>query len=81
MNHEHHHEPHRSEFMRSTHVTSLPLLVAADEAARMLGVGRSTLWALVKRKAAPPPVKIGGLTRWRVADLQQHVQAIPPTSS
>lgn len=57
------------------------LLVSDKEAAQMLSMGRSTFWQAVKDKLAPAPVKIGGLTRWRVADLRQHVQAIPTTSS
>jgi predicted DNA-binding transcriptional regulator AlpA len=57
------------------------ILVAAKEAAEMLSMGRSTFWKAVKEKQAPAPVKLGGLTRWRVADLRQHVQAMPTTSS
>ena len=55
------------------------LLVKAEEAAAMLGMGRSTLYAMVKEGRAPAPVKMGALTRWRVADLQQHVQAMQTT--
>ncbi|WP_373425006.1 helix-turn-helix transcriptional regulator [Variovorax boronicumulans] len=38
----------------------------------MLSMGRSTFWNKVKQRKLPPPVKIGGLTRWRVADLKRH---------
>jgi predicted DNA-binding transcriptional regulator AlpA len=55
------------------------ILVPAEEAARMLSMGRSTFWKAVKDQLAPAPVKIGGLTRWRVADLKQHVQAMQTT--
>lgn len=57
------------------------LLVKADEAAAMLGVGRSTLYTMVSNGSAPAPVKIGTMTRWKVADLQQHVQAMQTTRS
>jgi predicted DNA-binding transcriptional regulator AlpA len=57
------------------------LLVRAEEAAKMLDVGRSTFWQRVKENKAPQPVKIGGLTRWRVSDLRRHVEAMTPTTS
>jgi predicted DNA-binding transcriptional regulator AlpA len=46
------------------------ILVKDREAAEMLSIGRSTFWREVGRGNLPPPVKIGGLTRWRVSDLQ-----------
>lgn len=57
------------------------LLVSAEEAARMLSIGKSTFWDHVRRNLAPQPVKVGGLTRWRVSDLQRHVQAMSPTTT
>lgn len=56
------------------------ILVTAAGAAKMLAMGRSTFWANVKIGKLPQPVRIGGLTRWRVTDLQQHVQAMPTTT-
>jgi predicted DNA-binding transcriptional regulator AlpA len=56
------------------------LLVGADEAAAMMGCGRSTFWARVRAGRYPAPVKDCGSTRWRVADLQQHVQAMSTTT-
>lgn len=50
------------------------ILVPASEAAAMLSMGRSTFWAAVAKGALPQPIKIGGLTRWRVADLQRFAQ-------
>lgn len=47
------------------------ILVPAAEAAAMLSMGKSTFWREVKNENLPAPVKIGGLTRWRVADLQR----------
>jgi len=51
------------------------LLVTAEEAARMLSMGRSTFWRNVSAGIFPQPVRIGGLTRWRVADLVRMVDA------
>ena len=46
------------------------IMATAEEAARMLAIGRSTFWAQVKAGTLPQPIKIGGSTRWRVADLR-----------
>lgn len=56
------------------------ILVTAEEAAKLLSMGRSTFWQAVKKNLLPEPVKIGGLTRWRVSDLQQHFQAKQTTT-
>lgn len=60
-----------------------PLLVPVTEAARMLSIGKSTLWRGVKNGELPAPIKIGGATRWRVADLQRCTEpaANPPTTA
>lgn len=50
------------------------LLVPAAEAAKMLAMGRSTFWSKVKLNQLPQPIKIGGLTRWRTADLRRHCE-------
>lgn len=49
------------------------LLVPAVEAAKMLSMGRSTFWNKVKLNELPPPIKIAGITRWRVSDLRSFV--------
>jgi len=49
------------------------LLVPAVEAAEMLSMGRSTFWNKVREKKLPQPVKVAGLTRWRVSDLRSFV--------
>jgi predicted DNA-binding transcriptional regulator AlpA len=49
------------------------ILVTADEAAKMLSIGKSTFWREVKVGNLPKPIKVGSITRWRVADLQRCV--------
>lgn len=49
------------------------LLIPAMEAAKMLSMGRSTFWNKVKLNQLPQPVKIAGITRWRVADIRDFV--------
>ncbi|MFS2049761.1 helix-turn-helix transcriptional regulator [Variovorax sp. Varisp41] len=63
--------------------TDQKLLVPDREAAGMLSMGRSTFWREVKAGKLPQPIKIGGLTRWRVADLQRCVAdpASQPTTA
>jgi excisionase family DNA binding protein len=56
-------------------VSEQRILVTADEAAKMLAMGRSTFWQNVKKGELPGPVKIGGATRWRLSELLQHLQA------
>lgn len=51
------------------------LLITAAEAAHMLSMGKSTFWREVSNKNVPAPVKIGSLTRWRVADLQRFTES------
>jgi predicted DNA-binding transcriptional regulator AlpA len=59
------------------------ILVPATKAAEMLSMGRSTFWREVAKGRLPAPLKIGGLTRWRVADLQRCVAdpASQPTTA
>jgi excisionase family DNA binding protein len=63
----------------SDHRETGKLLLRVQEVAAMLGIGRSSVWAKVKNGKLPEPIKIGGSTRWRLADLQPLVQATPTT--
>lgn len=44
-------------------------LVKDSEAARIIGIGRSTWWAWVRDGKAPQPIKINDVTRWRLTDV------------
>lgn len=59
------------------------ILVADKEAAALLSIGRSTFWREVAAGNLPQPVKIGGVTRWRLADLRRCVEspATAPTTA
>lgn len=48
-------------------------LLTATEVGLMLGLAKSTIWRQVSKGNLPPPVKIGGATRWRVRDIQQLI--------
>ena len=62
-----------------TNMTQQKIVCTAAEAAQMLSIGKSTLWLHVKLGALPAPIKIGGATRWRVADLARAVEKMQPT--
>ena len=49
-----------------------PLLVTADEAALLLGLGRTTFFAIV-RDGLIAPVRIKGCVRYEVADLHRLI--------
>ncbi|WP_104019078.1 helix-turn-helix transcriptional regulator [Roseovarius nitratireducens] len=52
------------------------LLVRANDAARMLGISRSTLYARVQAGRCPEPIRWEGCTVWRVRDLENFVDQL-----
>jgi excisionase family DNA binding protein len=58
----------------SAEVGLRPLLVGAKDAARLLGIGRTTLYELMKLGAIVP-VRIGRCVRFPVADLERFVES------
>lgn len=58
---------------------SLPLLVDAAEACRLLGIGRSLFFALKSGGRLPDPVHLGRAVRWGRDELRAWVAAgCPP---
>ena len=55
------------------------ILLTSKEAAKLLSIGESSLWRDSKAGKMPAPIKIGGATRWRVADLLAFVANLPTT--
>ena len=55
--------------------TNAPLLVRPEEAARLLGVGRSTLYVLMASEALPS-VRIGRARRIPLAALHAYIAAL-----
>jgi predicted DNA-binding transcriptional regulator AlpA len=50
-------------------------LLTADETCNVLKISRRTLWSWSNgRRPILPPVKIGGLPRWTVADVQRLIR-------
>lgn len=58
--------------MVSVEVGLRPLLVDAKQAAQLLGIGRTTLYELIKAGAVVP-VHIGRCVRFSVAELERFV--------
>jgi excisionase family DNA binding protein len=58
-----------------------PLLVRADEVARMMGVSERTLWRLLSAGKIPQPVRIGRSTRWRLAEIREWIAGGCPQES
>lgn len=58
------------------------LLLTMDEVMQMSGYrSRSSIYRLVRRGLAPPPVLIGsGRVRWRAEDIEHWLQALPVQS-
>lgn len=54
------------------------LLVPVQEAAELLSMGKSTFWQNVKKGNLPQPIKIGGLSRWRVEEILAVKNATAP---
>lgn len=59
-------------------MTAEPLLYSPETAARLLGVGRSTVYALLASGEAPS-IKIGRSRRIRRADLEAYVNSLAET--
>lgn len=39
---------------------------------------KSTIWDGVRKGTFPKPIKIGGLTRWRRAEVEERLNAMTP---
>lgn len=57
-----------------------PLLVCADEAARLLGIGKTTLYQLIK-DGVLAPIHIGRCVRFPVAELEALVERLAAQSA
>ena len=59
-----------------------PVLVGADTVAQMLNVSPRTVWRLLSAGKLIEPVRLGGNTRWRSAEVLQWIaDGCPPPNS
>ena len=52
-----------------------PLLMTAAEVAAALAVNPRTIFRWRSAGTIPPPIQIGGATRWRRRDIEQFLEA------
>ena len=45
-------------------------LLRVTEVAKILELGVATIWRLTRQGQLPAPIRIGGSTRWRRADIE-----------
>lgn len=64
---------HESNAKKENERTREIILLKADEVAQMLSISTRTLWRLVSVKKFPAPVRVGGSTRWRAADVEAWI--------
>ncbi len=53
--------------------TQEPLLIPAEQLAKMLQISTRTLWRLLSSGKLITPVHIGGSTRWRLDQVHQWI--------
>ena len=53
---------------------TVPILINAEELARMMDVSERTLWRLLSGGKVPQPVRIGRNTRWRLAEVAEWIE-------
>ncbi len=44
--------------------------LSTRQASALIGCGRSTIWHWAANGVVPKPIKIGGMTRWKLSDLE-----------
>ncbi|MGD0572332.1 MAG: helix-turn-helix domain-containing protein [Sedimentisphaerales bacterium] len=57
-----------------------PLLLRADQAARLLGISRSAFYSKVSSGLIPPAIYIGDSPRWSVEELKSWTQNRCPSA-
>ncbi len=56
-----------------------PILISAEELAKLMDVSVRTLWRLLSAGKVPQPVRIGRNTRWRLAEIREWIEKGYPT--
>lgn len=60
-----------------TNVELGTLLVDVKQASKLLNLGQSTIWRLVKKGRLPKPIKFGSrCVRWRRASLEEWTKTL-----
>lgn len=59
--------------------TSIPLTLSANDAAALLGIGKTTFWSLHNQGKLPKPVRLGRRVLWRRKELEAWLEADCPS--
>jgi prophage regulatory protein len=59
----------------ATELTHLeePLFITAAEFADLLQVSPRTIWRLRSARQVPPPIRLGGIVRWRLEEVRAWI--------
>ena len=60
--------------MSNTKETIIPVLLSDQGVAALLDVSRASVWRRVNDKTLPQPIRIGGLTRWSRAEIEDAIE-------
>lgn len=60
---------------------SEPLLITPCQLAAMLQVSKRTLWRMLSAKLLPAPVRVGGIVRWRIEEIDRWISGGCPKQS
>ena len=70
---------HETEFKEIFNGADLPTaVISARTGAELLDVSERQWHRLVQRGLLPRPIKLGRNTRWRLAEVEAALEAIPP---
>jgi excisionase family DNA binding protein len=67
------------EIAPTAHSPDEPLLLRAQELARLLNISLRTLWRLHSARALPQPMRLGAAVRWRMDEIKQWIAAGCPS--
>lgn len=54
---------------------NLPRMITIDELATILGMSKRTVWRLLAAEEIPEPIRLGGSTRWPLAEVESWIAA------
>lgn len=70
-------EPIRNEIVGSRAQADDRLLIPVDDVCRLVGLGRSQIYAMVRDGKFPTPVRLGRrCSRWRMASIRDWVDRL-----
>jgi excisionase family DNA binding protein len=59
-------------------MSQLKSLLSIKDVASILSISTTTVWRHAKAGVIPAPIKIGGSTRWRKADVEELLELTTP---